>query len=337
MMRRSIAGQSLSEYGLIGFCVVVLSIAAFVMLGGSLDSTLGRLRASLLDNVSASAVAATINDGIGGAASGGTDTSGTATMVLPTGEVVTVTTSGAFGADVMTTGANGATTMALAQLQTLTQQLQASGELTPDQVNALIALANQGHRIAQIEKMIEDAVSMSANPTAVYTMTFQLDGKMYTGRQMIDMLGFENQNQYVNLLTDVELLETTSKGAIAMAETGSFINLYQAALQSGAMDDPAIAGTVKELSMQVTFLSQLTKEAYLYRADHLKREGLHVGQAAVEELHRLNGDLADMFAANQGMSSGGLSGGTISGTTHGNSGQICGAGNGQDSGTACSP
>jgi len=157
-------------------------------------------------------------------------------------------------ARVQTLGANGTTSLLAVQLQALAEKLLKDETITQDSANKILALANQGFRLAALERSIEDA-SQKANSNQEFMNTSILfDGKNITMADAANLIGFTTPtdcNQ--DIATNPAYMLNPAN---ASPETLSFINLYQAALSDPSITNSAEAqGLISQLSSQISYLS----------------------------------------------------------------------------------
>ncbi len=247
----------MTEYVIIGALVLAVGMGGLVMLASSLKGQLTGMispPAPLQPKAVAIAVKPTAVQPVPvvalPAASGSKKiklSDGTEVLLNQVGESLQKT--------VETAGANGATEKMLADLQSLTQQLVASGKITESQANDLYVLANKGYQLAALERQIEDAAQATRSDRSFLNTSIEYNGKQYTVEEAGDLLGFtsgvdpdrniQRNPDYVLSLTD------------ANPETKAFIQLYNKVLKNGSMDDPAVKDVVSQLSSNITYLTDV--------------------------------------------------------------------------------
>lgn len=207
---------------------------------------------------------------------------------------------------VQTTGANGSTSVLAQQLAALAEKMLADGRIDEAQYNILMDLSNQGHKMAQTMGMLEDALRLAGGDAEKFkSMTFAVDGQTYNALELSRLIGFDGP--VPEYFQEADIL---GGGPGAGQQMTQFLDLYNQALASGALNDPAIRATVDSASTQIANVSEATEH--------------NIGQFAALGSINLNGpdDLAQLAGAS---------------ITNMNSSKICTAGNFTDNGTLCTP
>lgn len=173
-MREHRSGQSLSEYGLAGTLIAVAAVGGMLMLS---DTT----RQTFLDMLSGSKTGIQATSTGTSHAQAQTPGTQTITVTLDSGKTLTLHNYPAnLQNAVETAGANGTTVLLADSIQAMADQLLELEEITPEQRNLLAAIANQGHRLAQIESLVEKAAVGSADKGAFLSTAIEFDGKLYS-------------------------------------------------------------------------------------------------------------------------------------------------------------
>jgi hypothetical protein len=169
---------------------------------------------------------------------------------------------------IQTNGANGTTSLLSNRITAIEQQLQQIGVLTPEQSELFKKLANQGHRMANIEKLIEQAGTMANDTESYRQVRLTLDGKQYAPDELHKMLGWQDAQMHAFML------QTPSDAINMLPEKQSvelkiFLALYTDLAQSNALQNPQVKSSVDELVTQIVYLSDVTKgaSAALIRGD----------------------------------------------------------------------
>ncbi len=158
------------------------------------------------------------------------------------------------------TGSNGATTVLLAQMDTLIQQLKAKNALSTSQVTYLQQLSSQGYRLADIEAVIEKTYQTSSTGNNIYGTPVSLGGQTYLLGDLAYMLGWHG-----NLTSGVQSQPDSITNPLSAANAGTelekFLNAYFQAEASGALTDPALNHVVSDLSSRIAFLTEVMEHA----------------------------------------------------------------------------
>lgn len=293
------SGQSISEYGLIGGILVLITLPVLVLLGSNLN---GSFQAMVPQPSQTAKVTATGNSGFG------------------TGEItVPVNSSGvpltglyystqALAKEVQTAGANGATQVLASQLEQLAKQNLEAQKITQEQYGQIIALANQGHRLASLSAILENAAANAVSSDDFMNDSITVDGQEASMADLIYLLGFHQA------YSDGLLQDPMQSAHLANPEMKVFIDLYQKVASSGTLADPAVAQEIQRLSIQIATIN----DALIFAAQDLGWDDtitpMDFTSATASRIANFN----------------------ASTTTDQHSATICKYGNGQDSGAHCS-
>ncbi len=248
-------GQSLTEYGLGIGLVALISLAGLTSLGGNLKIALENMIPKPTPPVAVSvALPGGPAKGSGSSSSSqgptqtGAPVSFSGNSVIKPADFTTNLTS-----TVTTLGANGTTFELAKQLNAMSAKMLASGEISETEANKLYALANQGYRLANLEKQVEDASKRNSSTGAFLASSINFDGKTYTMPQVASLIGFGTPTE---LRQDIKannnyMLETND----ASPETLAFINLYQDAINSPNLQNSEAKGVVSQLSSEISYLT----------------------------------------------------------------------------------
>jgi hypothetical protein len=206
---------------------------------------------------------------------------------------------------IQTTGANGATELLANQLAAAAQLLLQQGKIDQAQYNILMELANQGHRMAQIQSLLDSGLKAANGDVAAFaSTTYVLDGKTYTSGDLASLIGFTTyipDSFYTGSPLDIAPTDPN-----VQQESGKLLSLYNQALTSGALSDPAALATVNSAVAQIADLGELTENTV--------QTGIHTTGAVLTANTLSNLDQS----------------------THMTSAEICVAGDFQDNGVLCS-
>lgn len=304
-------GQGLAEYSLIALLILVVSIPAISLFGGDLMGLLQDMFSGMNKSVTAQATplsnAAMAQSGDLVAAE--RNFAGSSAAVKVTLKDGTVIDLSQYPQDlkkyVDATGSNGATNEMLAQLDSLIAQLKKGNQITPAQLSSLQDLSNQGHRIASIEKLLEDSYKNADSLNTIYSGQVTFDGKTYTPLTLRSLIGWDTGLNGTYTGNDTpDTLQTTMSATGANPELSKFLNLYFQAEGSGALNDPALKNIVSDLTSQIAFLTEVSEHSsWEIATSSLDPKTINNVQVSL--------------------------------VTDNNSSQICKAGNGKDNGVVC--
>jgi Flp pilus assembly pilin Flp len=305
---RTHQGQGILEYSLIGVLLLVVCIGGLEIFNGQMSKTWQKLWDDMKSR-QGSAVAITGPSSPSAPFTPPSRSSRaeegqqrvTNRFVTQKGTVITLPdTVDTMEETVKTLGANGTTMVLANSLEALIDQLAANNELNKTQAQKLITLANQGHKLAKLQKLAEDIVANTAT-TAEYRALMESNPKiMYISEEGLYSLhmgyyypvDMDPLNPYANLDAD---------GVV-----GEFLKTYHAAVASGALDDPAVRAVVETLTRKISNLNTVTALTLISLAD--------------DEIS--HSDVSGLIVENIDK-------------THDSSAKICTTGKGQDSGTQC--
>jgi hypothetical protein len=243
-----------------------------------------------------------------------------------------------------TVGVDGTTEQLMTAIRTLARQLKEKGKLNQDQVNRLDALADQGHRLATIQGVVEDAaVAAQGNKEKFANTSVTFDGVTYANPFELSRLisastgpehgAVQPTEEQFRILTNGHS-DSTNQDAVLLDEVARIYReqtpdfrrpsdtevywgkelhqmyiQFQEAQRQGGMAEPAVQQLVQQLVNQVAHLSHITSNA-VYGSQNLTDTYRTITPNRFREIQ-------------------------LSGLTHQHSGNICTVGGGQDSGTQC--
>jgi len=237
-MQRS-DGQSLTEYGIAAALIAIVAISGLTRLGGNL----GKLFNGMLPGPGQQTAAVTANQ-LPAAGSTFVPSSSANASSSPTASAAILLsaplTTKALSASVQTAGVNGTTSMLSDSLLLKANQLKADGKIDENTYNDIVALANQGHKLAQIETAIDSAAkSAGSNGGLGFDKTsVVLNGKTYSGPDIVaqisgtspDILAFQQLQSQV--LNSSAITDPAAKSLISQL-SGNILNVASAAATSG--------------------------------------------------------------------------------------------------------
>ena len=325
-------GQSLIEYCMV---ILVLSTVSFFgwqlfadNLAVGLDIVFNRL--SSTGNGKAMAAKPGNNAGGGGNGSGSGNLSENMVdmvVTLPDGSKMKLTnTPSDISKIIETTGANGATDLLAFTLMDLATKLVESGEMTEDQASYLVDLANQGHRMAAIQRAVEEGVQAAGEagiPVSDYMVMFE--GKEVPLRNLSNRVGLlwtttkDMAAGGYNILNVPDMYANDPNHVSDIGvDLNTFRELFNAADQNGSLNDPVIRDMVTKLALDIGNIGD-SLENQLEKMQAAERDAIASGsQPPIYTKDILN---AMVGASNE--------------ITDNNSATICTAGNASDSGVLC--
>lgn len=291
--RYALKGNALTEYAFGASFVVVACIASMALVSMNFKNLVALVREDMRTHQQAPIAALLVQQG--GMNSVGGPLSNEQLSVLESD----------LATKIQTTGANGSTVILAQQLASVAEMLLAEGKITQDQYNVLMALSNQGHKMAETQGMIEDALRLAGGDFNKFNnMKFNVDGQTYTGMELARMVGFEGPKPVD--FQNTNILETVSGSGSQMSK---FLDLYNQALSTGALSDPIVKATVDSASTQIASIGETTEDA--------------IWQFSIDYIQLSNeADFAKVTGEH---------------ATQMNSSKICKAGNFKDNGVLCTP
>lgn len=346
MKKSCLKGHGLVEYSLIGLLVLGICMIGLNRLSSSLEGNLEDFHRSLVRKKSDNASKPFLANNNALAPGNPTEQSQLKAQESMSPEQTI--------SSIQVMGANGATKELASTLENRIKQLVESGKITESQANLLFKLANRGHYMANAEKAVDDTIEKTQD-------TVNFEGKEYSIWDLGVSLGvgvgtWEAQQKVEEMMAQANnaiLLNGKRYDASLMANgiglnvradgTGwdmnpmfasysarPFFEAYQEAKQSGALNDPAIAGSINKLVLQIATIGDSFAQSVL-NLQYVPQE--HWGQYR----QQFNNYTAQSFVNN-------LSTVPIDFTvptddasefTHGMSREICQKGNGEDEGRWC--
>jgi len=238
------AGQTLTEYGLIGGSLAVVCIAALSQLGGNIASVTTHVipppqhlsltaQPQAQDTVPMTGSVSSINN------------------ANPQFKELAIPQN--LPAFIQVAGANGTTALFSNQFRNMGEHMLAKGEITEEQANYFYELANQGNRIATIEKLIEDAMKNGRD-------TVLFEGRTYTPYELSSRVGWpEEPSSYYTMRIDTAN-DAMNRAPDNRSETmQTFLSSYQKLEQSGGLNNPTIQKNVSALSAKISYLSEMVQ------------------------------------------------------------------------------
>lgn len=296
---RKRTGQGLAEYSLIAGMIVLLAIPALFLLGGNISDMTQSMIAPMPKNAKPSLNVA----GAASVAKGNSLNQPTNTLADALG--FDAFSSKALAKEIQTAGANGATEVLANRIEQIAQQKLAAGEMTQDQFNRMMALANQGHRLAAMESLVEDAAAKASNPQAFMDQTIVFEGKKYTVADFGYLFGFSQSGGLLSNPLD--------SARLAYPEMKTFISMYDQVVASGALTDAATQAEVKKLASDIA----------------------NINDSVLFAMQDLGWDESIQPSDFTGSAAARVANLDASGKTNQKSGKLCTYGHGKDNGSQC--
>jgi hypothetical protein len=251
-------GQALTEYGIIGGAVFAVVLVSLSPLGHNIGDLFSNMVSPPPKNINLANSGSGINVEVIGkkpSESSNNNTGSTGLNGGPYDYSGDPNSATSIPKDlpgyIQTAGANGTTELFANQIRNAAKQLLADGKITQEQANNYYELANQGSRIATMEKLIEDGVAHG-------TKTVTFEGKTYTPFELSRKLGWPDEpaNYYGTSIQTAE--DALNRAPESRSETmQSFLDSYVKLKNSGAMGDPNIKNLVSALSAKISYLSEI--------------------------------------------------------------------------------
>ena len=192
------------------------------------------------------------------------------------------------------------------QIASAATLLFSEGKIDQSQYDILMKLSNQGHQIAQVESIVADALKTANGDATVFAnIKITWEGKTYTAAELSGLIGFDAvfPSDFSSPTSNILAQQTGAK-----AEISDFLSLYNEAVASGALSDPALKATVESASTQIASIGELVEDSvwhFTYYGESGTPEAVNAREAST--------------------------------ATTMNSTNICTAGNFQDNGILCTP
>jgi len=185
-------GQSITEYGLIGVLIIVVSIGAITLFGKNLTGVFNKVS----NKADSQSIMSFIQPKSGAEASGSGSTPGL------NGSPGGMASNGAAAGQTsnqqnitQTAGVNGGTEKASQDLIKIAQQTLAAGQIDQNQADLFMQVANQGHEMAVMESLMQNAYHQANGDKSTYDATpITYNGQTYTPAQITSQLSDASDN-----------------------------------------------------------------------------------------------------------------------------------------------
>jgi hypothetical protein len=243
-------GNTILEYSLIGLLIALGCMVGCLSFGKNFANAISGLKTEMSTR-NQLAIEASKNAKMLSSTNPSSGSSGTSSKLGLTSEEQTLLEQ-PLSDKLQTTGANGTTELLAKQLELLAAQLLADGKITEEQSDAILRLANQGHYMAHLESLIEQASGQS---------TVVMDGQTYSTWDLASRLGFMAIPPDGFATADVFSSDYTGNQEVELAK---FIALYKEVMASGAASDPLVSSTILNASVQIVNIGESMEDA-IYR------------------------------------------------------------------------
>jgi Flp pilus assembly pilin Flp len=245
----SASGNAITEYALVSVLVIVVCITAMQLLGNGFHTAMANIRDDVKSHNQATiAIMKQKNAQAAGYIS---------STSMSQAQLADLQMS--LSEKLQTTGANGSTNMLSDQIASAATLLFSEGKIDQSQYDILMKLSNQGHQIAQIESIVADALkTANGDATAFANIKITWEGQTYTAAEMSGLIGFDAvyPSDFTSPTSNILAQQTGAK-----AEISDFLSLYNEAMASGALSDPALKATVESASTQIASMGELVEDS----------------------------------------------------------------------------
>jgi hypothetical protein len=170
------------------------------------------------------------------------------------------------GQSVETIGASGTTELLAAALHSLGMQLKEADEISNQEAQLIVQLAQQGHKIAELQRLVEQAMKASnGNLEQLGNMRIPFDGQLYSTMELAYLIGgaaqatenpdfgsFFKQYQDTALQGEQDLYAGTVRH--------DFLQLLQQVQGSPLFENEAVGNLVNQLSTDINELAEVFAE-----------------------------------------------------------------------------
>jgi hypothetical protein len=151
------------------------------------------------------------------------------------------------------TGGNAVTNQLASLFLQIAKEAKDTNNLTPEEANALMGLANKGFELAKAQEKLDALVK---NPTTTIQQlnetTFEMNGKTYTTQQLADSMSVVLTSEQLKTMNQLLVQHNTGNSRPLIAD---FLDQYKIVNASTAMKDPAIKKVVDEASLTISKIS----------------------------------------------------------------------------------
>lgn len=175
------------------------------------------------------------------------------------------------GQSVETVGASGTTELLVAALHSLGIQLKEADEISNQEAQLILQLAQQGHKIAELQRLVEQAIKASnGNPEQLGNKSIPFDGQIYSAMELAYLIGDALPD--VHKGSDFESFFKQYRDTALSGENGlagnhyvgtvrhDFLQLFQQVQGSSLVENEAVGNLVNQLSTDINQLAQVFSE-----------------------------------------------------------------------------
>jgi Flp pilus assembly pilin Flp len=246
-------GQSMMEYTIIGALVAIVAMGGLALLGNRLNGMFGAMIGkptppvvavhSPSPSINPTLPPAEVIPGTGSTAPvlpspPPPAVAGDVLVKLSNGTTLNLNVPTNITKSVQTVGANGTLVLLGSSIQSMAEQMLASGEIDEKQASTLMQLANQAHHMAEIQKTLEDTSAKYGSDVNAFKNTpVTIDGKQYANAyEAAQSIGYDDANK---------------RGE----ELGEFWNLYTSATSATYMWPPELKSVLEYHAQTINNIS----------------------------------------------------------------------------------
>jgi Flp pilus assembly pilin Flp len=251
-LAKGASGNALIEYTIIGAVILIAVIPSFSNLGKAFADWLDYLKGDMNSHIVASQQAEAAQKGLLAAKEQEPEpsakaTSDGSTSIKPSDYSLNLTNV------VQTIGANGATSQLAQELQALAKKMKDSGEIDQAEADKILALANQGFRLADLENLVETQSKNAGSTQAFLASSINFNGKTMSMQDVAGIIGYGTPTDLTeDIKNDPNYMMSTQ---YASPETLTFLNLYNDATGVNGIQNQEAKNVVTKLSSEIAYLT----------------------------------------------------------------------------------
>ncbi len=303
-----ISGQALTEYGLTGLIILVILIPALTLLDNNLNISLQGLIQGLTFRTPIAAVKQNMTQ------------PSPSSLVATTATTPSIVPPQATIQSIQTLGVNGTTALASDHIKILAQQLKDNDTVSEEQYNSLIQLANEGHRLATAEDLLEEALQNKQS-------RLSFEGKSYTVQEFLTVFGFQSGSYH-----DLNQLSASDVKPLLVP----FAQMYQQLDQANLLNTEE-GYKIRTLATEILALGDSLSWASCQALGIVSNNQGQAAAVSTVDMSTLSQQIIKDYSYYSGQLPEIANIPSVAEQTNGNSSQICATGSGTDSGQHCSP